>query len=104
FRAALRLKPDLDDAQFQLGNLLHETGALKQAETTYRDLLRRQPGHATASLEQNLGIALGQQYRFDDAIAAYARAQAANPGLAHLDHRRACMLQDVGRTDEALAL
>ena len=59
------------------------------------------PGHAEA--HGNLGLALYEQGRLDEAIAAYNRAIALRPDLAGVQNNLGVALRDQGRPDEAIA-
>ena len=79
YRHALALDPQLAGPRVNLGRLLHEAGELAEAEQQYRHVLSGRE-HALAAF--NLGVLLEDVKRDADAIHAYARAIAADPGLA----------------------
>ncbi len=63
----------------QRGHALKETGALAEAEMSYRRAAELDPGSGDARLQ--LGHALKLQERIADAIGAYAEALSVEPGL-----------------------
>jgi tetratricopeptide (TPR) repeat protein len=92
YRLALRADPDHLDARINLGRLLHESGRLAEAEVEYRRVLAVQPSALAAF---NLGVALEDLGRVDDAVAAYqlavttdARCEDAYFNLARIHERR----------------
>ena len=50
FLDAIRLKPDLVEARFELGHLLHKAAKMDAAEDAFRQLLRIMPGNVHAML------------------------------------------------------
>ena len=56
FREAIRLKPDLASAHYNLGNALRVQGKLDEAIAAYREAIRLKPDLAEA--HYNLGLAL----------------------------------------------
>jgi tetratricopeptide (TPR) repeat protein len=58
---------------------------------------------ASAEARYNLGNALFQQGRFDEAIAAYRASLQINPANAQADNNLSSALLKQGRTDEAIA-
>lgn len=79
YEHALNADPQLMDARVNLGRLLHEDGLVDEAESLYRQVLAVRE-HALAAY--NLGVLLEDVKRDNDAIHAYARAIAADRGLA----------------------
>lgn len=87
YRRALSGCPSYADAHINLGRLLHQQGDLGPAERHYRLALASEP----AALPWfNLGVALEDQERSDEAIAAYREALALDDtlGEAHLNLAR----------------
>lgn len=87
------------DAHVNLGRLLHEDGAVAEAESHYRSALAHGP-HATAAY--NLGIALEDLRRPVEAIAAYERAVAADRDLADAHYNLARLYEQRGEARAAL--
>lgn len=101
YREALALEPDHADAHVNLGRLLHEQGALADAERHYRAAAAADSGGARA--RYNLGVALEDQGREPEAIEAYRDALRIDDGLAaaHFNLSRLC--EAAGDESEALS-
>lgn len=84
-------------AYVNLGRLLHERGALRQAETAYRDGLAKCGSDAT--LLFNLAVLLEDLGRPRDAAATYRQALGADRDLAdaHFNLARLCEAQGLRR-------
>ena len=84
-------------AYVNLGRLLHERGALRDAETVYRNGIAKCASDAT--LLFNLAVLLEDLRRLRDAAAAYRDALAADPDLAdaHFNLARLCEAQGMRR-------
>lgn len=96
--------PDPSDAaRRHLADALerHRAGDLDGAVTAYRALLDRFPDHVVAWT--NLGAALRAQGHADEAMRAYARAEAIDPDAGPLHLNRANLLADLGRNEDAVA-
>jgi tetratricopeptide (TPR) repeat protein len=76
----LRQSPAHADAHVNLGRLQHAAGRLPAAEAHYRAALSAQPEDGVAAF--NLAVALDDQGRAADALAAYHRALTLDVGLA----------------------
>ncbi len=98
--AAVRLKPDLVEGQYNLGTALQELGRLDGAVAQYRKTIQLSPRHARAYC--NLGNALRQQGRLEEAEHSYAEAIRLEPDLALAHSGRGRLLQVQGRLEEAL--
>jgi tetratricopeptide (TPR) repeat protein len=96
---ALRLDPNHVDARVNLGRLLHEAGEPVAAEEQYRRALAVRED-ATAAF--NLGVALEDQARHADALAAYERALGADPLHEDAHFNAAELCRRAGRHAEAL--
>jgi tetratricopeptide (TPR) repeat protein len=81
------------------GRLLQEAGRLAQAETSYREAVALDPGHARAY--NNLGCVLHMQGRLDDALAAYRRALDLDPSLPQANQNYASIVRDAGTLERA---
>lgn len=79
YLAALKLKPDLIEAQNNLANALAAQSRLAEAEHWYRRALLIQPDYPEAS--NNLGLVLARLERWKEAERCYHRAIALKPGL-----------------------
>ena len=74
-------------------------GDAAQAVTHFRDSIRLDPTNAPT--HYNLGLALSEERRFDEATAAFRRAVDLNPDYAEAYNNLGAMLQVAGRFDEA---
>jgi len=104
YRAAIRLRPDLVEAQFELGTALHNCGALIEAENTFRGILSTIAGHGPALL--GLGAVLLDLDRPEDAEGVLASAIAASSDprlLSRLHYNLAIAQRRLRKFDLALA-
>lgn len=104
FEAALRIKPDLSDAQYNLGLALSRSpGSLPEAITHYEAALRLRPDYPDA--QNNLGNALSRiPGRLPEAIPHYEAALRARPDYADAHNNLAAALSKIqGRLPEAIA-
>jgi len=88
------------DAYINLGRLLHERGDTPAALQAYETALGLRPDDALAAF--NLGVALEDAQRFDDAAVAYQRAIDADPRAADAHYNLAGVFERLG--DRAAAL
>ncbi len=100
YRAALRLKPDLIEAQNGLGNALKDMGRLDEAAAAYAAAIGIRP--ELAALHYNLGNTLRDLGRLDEAVAAQREAIRLKPDFAEAHSNLGNALRDMGRLDEAL--
>ncbi|RMH12099.1 MAG: tetratricopeptide repeat protein [Gemmatimonadetes bacterium] len=100
YRQALALSPGHVHAHLNLGRLLHEDGALAEAESHYRQALAADPRSATAAF--NLGVALEDQGRMDEAAQAYERALRNDPAFASAHFNLSRLYEAMGRSTDAL--
>ena len=100
YRRVIQVDPRHGDAHLNLGRLLHERGALSQAEGEYRAAAELDPGNARA--HYNLGVVLEDLGRPDKAVEAYLTSLSLDPelGAAHFNLSR--LLEAEGRPQEAL--
>jgi tetratricopeptide (TPR) repeat protein len=93
YRRALESNPAHLSACINLGRLLHERRALREAETVYRQGLAAAGPDAT--LLFNLGVLLEDLRRADEAARAYRAALKADPYMAdaHFNLARLCEAQ-----------
>ena len=104
-REAIRLKPDLAAAHYNLGNALAGQGKLDEAIAELRTAIRLQPDSPLA--HYNLGIALGGQGKRDEAneaIAEYRTAIRLKPDYAEARCNLGYFLQQQGEYAEALEM
>ena len=87
-------------AAFALAIQHHRAGRLPAAEQLYRQILAAAPDHAYA---HNLGAALNEQGKLDQAIACYRRALQLKPDYAESLNNLGLALRDQGKPDEATA-
>ena len=80
YRRALLLDPGFADAHANLGRLLYDQGALKDAARHFGEAYAKDPTHATAAY--NLGVVFEDLGNPDAAIQAYAEALAADERFA----------------------
>src|SRR5438309_1433473 len=87
-------------ARVHLGRLLVGSGRAEEAETHFRAVLADYPDHATAWY--NLGIALEDRRRPNDAVKAYEQAIAADRRLADAYFNLARLYEQAGKKAAAL--
>jgi tetratricopeptide (TPR) repeat protein len=92
--------PDLQ-AQFESAVEFHRRGQLPQAQKTYEDILRSQPGHPRAS--HGLAMLYLQRGMPDRAEEHLTRALRADPDNASLHHDHGLALHALGHYDDAIA-
>ncbi len=101
WRQVVALAPHHLSAQYQLGDLLSTTAATAAAaEPHLREALALRGDFPEAW--DRLGQALGQQKRFGEAEAAFARALELRPGFTQARVNRALAQAGAGRTNDAL--
>ena len=97
---AVRLKPDLVEANYNLAAALQESGRLDEAVVQYRKTIQLAPDHARAYC--NLGNTLQDLGRLGEAERSYAEAIRLAPGLALAHSGLGRLLLMEGRLEEAL--
>lgn len=97
----LRQQPSHFDALHLLGLISAQSGRMERGA----DLMRRAIAlnGRVADAHSNLGNALRELRRFDDALASLDRAIALQPATVPAHYNRAVTLAELGRHDEALA-
>lgn len=85
-----------------VGNLFYELKYFDQAERLHRAILQLDPEYGIAYY--NLGLALKAQEKFPEAIAAYEKAIALEPGDPWAKQNLAALLFRLGRIDESVDL
>ncbi|HUB65898.1 MAG TPA: tetratricopeptide repeat protein [Candidatus Methylacidiphilales bacterium] len=103
FRERPWLKPALGAGLLlMLGTLSwHRAWAFKDDETLWSDAVAKNPGCWVAY--NNLGLALAQDGKLDQAVAAYQQALKIEPGYAGAHNNLGGIFLQQGRTDEARA-
>jgi tetratricopeptide (TPR) repeat protein len=100
FRNALRLRPDLHQVRPWLGALLLKSGRSGDADAMYRELLGV-AGFENAAQVGMADVARAEQ-RYEDAVASYRAALAADPAQAMPARALAWSLARLGRIDDAI--
>jgi len=97
---ALRIKPDLEEAQTNLGKALYKQGRAEEAIKHYLQALRIKPDNYKA--HGNLGIVLDNQGRTKEAIEHYLQALRIKPDYEKAHNNLGNALYNQGRTEEAI--
>jgi tetratricopeptide (TPR) repeat protein len=100
YRKAIEADPEHVDARVNLGRLLHESGAVIEAERHYRQALRLRSTDLTARF--NLGVALEDMGRLPEARNAYRETVLADPEHADAHFNLAGVLERLGQKHQAL--
>jgi len=100
YRRALALDPRHFDARLNLGRLRHEAGDLRAAEEHYRLAAQARPDDPTPSF--NLGVALEDRKRYEEAAIAYQQAITADPGFADAYFNLSGVHERLGKSASAL--
>jgi tetratricopeptide (TPR) repeat protein len=103
-RVLQKLRParsDDADGWFALGQLAMDVEAPRLAEAFFRQTLQVKPDDATA--HQQLGLALANQGRFQEALQSLQESARLNPGDATIRLNVAVALAELGRVPEARA-
>jgi superkiller protein 3 len=101
YQAALQIKPDYTEAQFNLGNALGQIGRLDEAIAHYQAALQIRPDYADAQF--NLGNVLMQKGEVDDAITHFQSALEINPNNATIHLNLGLCFYEKGLMEEAIA-
>ena len=99
FLAALRLKPDLPEAHYNLGIIAHRRGRLEDASRFYKEALRHSP--VLGEARNNLSDVLRRLGRLDEAAREGEAAIRVSPKLPEAHYSLGVTLQELGRLDEA---
>lgn len=102
-RKALELDPRCLPAMNNLGNMLEETGCLRDAEITFRHLVELTPPPGSAGALNNLGVVLRRLGRLDEAVSAYQQAVHLEPRHAEAWHNLGNALKRLGKVEESLS-
>jgi tetratricopeptide (TPR) repeat protein len=100
YEQALRLKPDLAVAHYDLGIALAGQSKVQEAINHYEQALRIEPDYAEA--HNNLGIALVRLGRMQEAIEQYQQALGIKPDYAEAQYNLGNALAQLGRLQEAI--
>lgn len=101
YERAIAGRPDFADAYNNLGRLHHDAGAARLAESLYRlAICAGGDGRGGAVFWFNLGVALEDQGRFAEAIAAYEEALARDGALADAHYNLARQLERAAGANE----
>jgi len=87
---------------FDSAQQLHQAGDLRQAEHLYRDVLRRDPGHAAAL--GGLGVIACQSGKLEAGVQLLREALAHAPGDADLNNNLGMALMSLGDAASAIPL
>jgi tetratricopeptide (TPR) repeat protein len=96
---AIAIQPDNPDAHFNLANALLDLNRPQEAAEHFRRAGRQSPG---ANVENNLGIALAAEGKLAEAVAAFRRAVAAEPGSARAHRNLGDALISTGQGAEGV--
>jgi protein O-mannosyl-transferase len=100
-REALRLKPDLAEAHYDMGLAVQRLGRLDEAIDEYRQALQLKPNLPEAY--NNIGNALQEMGRVDEAIPQYEMALRLEPDFVYALNNLGYALQKKGRLMESAA-
>jgi len=101
FKEAIRLKPDLAEAYFDVGSVLQKTGHLEEAIVKYNEAMRLAPDLAEA--HNNLGNILQKMGHQEEALPHYREAVRLKPDFVLAYNNLGLALQRMGRFEEAIA-
>ena len=99
YHEAVRLSPGVE-ALNNLGNVLRETGRLREAKSAYKRALALRPDFACAV--GNLGLVFYDEGEMDLAIGKFRYALQLDPSLPDVQNSLGVALQTIGKTDEAI--
>jgi Flp pilus assembly protein TadD len=94
---ALRIRPDFEEAHYNMGNILAQQGKLDEAIVHFSNVLRIKPNYAEA--HNNLGIALARQGKLNDAVDHFSEALRIRPNFAEAKNNLERVLQQAGRSE-----
>ncbi len=100
YREALTLDPEHVNARINLGRLLHNDRAYRQAEELYRETLRIDPANPIAAF--NLGVVLEDQGAIQEALETYQHALAVDATIPDVHYNIARLYEHQGDQRAAL--
>jgi tetratricopeptide (TPR) repeat protein len=92
-RMAIRLQPDMAIAHYSLGNVFQDMDQFEAAVGAYRDALRYEPEATSYDIHNDLGVALAQLGRRQEALAEFNRALQIKPDFLDARNNRARILK-----------
>jgi Flp pilus assembly protein TadD len=101
YSEVVRLKPDNEAAQSNLGSSYFRLQQIDNALAAFREAVRLNPNDAEAL--QNLGAGLAALGNYDDAIQQYLKAVAINPDLAPAHYSLGVLYQEQNNKDKAIS-
>jgi tetratricopeptide (TPR) repeat protein len=99
YHAALDLRPDFEEAHFNLGTLFMAEERLEDAAACYRAALTLKPDYLEAY--NNLGETLRRQGRLDQAVACFTAAIKRKPDYLNAYNNLGNTLREQGHLDDA---
>lgn len=100
YAQALAQNPHHADAHVNMGRLLHQQGAIREAEAHYTAALVARPGDPTATF--NLAVVLQDLGRVDEAVARYREAIELDPACVDAYFNLARLYEKKGETAAAI--
>lgn len=95
------MKPEVDEQRLDNAVQYHKAGDLNRAGSVYREILQRNPTHATAL--SHLGLLLYQTGAKEQALEMIERSLNVSPEVAETRNNYALVLHDLGRDHDAIA-
>jgi tetratricopeptide (TPR) repeat protein len=99
YREALSLDSEHVNARINLGRLLHNDRAYRQAEELYREALQIDPASSIAAF--NLGVVLEDQGALQEALETYRHALAVDPTIPDVHYNIARLYEHQGDQQSA---
>jgi len=103
YREAIEIQPAYEQALLNLGYLLTRTGQSAEAVGVLRRLLATDPRLTATAAHVNLGNALQDLDRFEEAAAHYREALRLDPSIAFVWSNLGNALRKLGRLEQAVA-
>ena len=100
FQAALRVRPDYQEAIFNLGITLRKMGRKEEAAALFNKLITM-PGGDNADNHFQVGLCLQAQAKHGEAVPHYRRALELNPSHGDTCYNLGIALRESGKADEA---
>ncbi len=98
-REALRLKPGMAGAHYNLGRILSRRGRRAEAEKQYLEAVAADPGYAEAY--NNLGMLLAEMGRVAESVGRFEKALELKPDSQKARYNLGLALAMLGRSEEA---